>query len=324
MGFDLSGIEVLVDAIEVANPRHVSFFCPRFSVGFLWKLIDDLSLYRKKNLEELNVYILSFNNEDESAFSLNECIEIQEFFSNVHIYLIQPPETEYANKLLPGFLYLKGNSSKTYSFETDFSVAGFQNDKPLASTSPSKVLIQLTEISNVSVKVDRDLLKQARQRLPSFSKSPIWSDIKNRDFTLWFFSTRTGQVHKAGAGLNWGQPSETRNRKDINAAYLPVPTCLQKSLNLPPANQIFSCSFDDGVAIEMLRTGANGKNLTSAHENQIFGRYVRFKLGAPPGCLILQNDLERASIYGLSFFRQAEYSYAVKFINRIGLSLSKT
>lgn len=80
MGFDLSGIEVLVDAIEVANPRHVSFFCPRFSVGFLWKLIDDLSLYRRKNLEELNFYILSFNNEDESAFSLNECIEIQEFF----------------------------------------------------------------------------------------------------------------------------------------------------------------------------------------------------------------------------------------------------
>ncbi len=316
MGLVLSGIEVLVDAIEVANPKQVSFFCPRFSVGFLWKLIDELSLYRRKNLEEFNVYILNFNNEDESVFSLNECIEIQEIFSNVQIYLIQSPETHYANKLLPGFLYLNGNSIKAYSFETDFSVAGFQNEKPLVSTPVSKTLVQLSEISNVSFKVDRNFLIQSKQTLPSSSKSQIWRDLKNPDFTLWFVSTRTGQVHNAGAGLNWGQPTETRNRKDINAAYLPVPTCLQKSLSLPSFNQIFSCGFDDGVVIEMVRTGANGKNLTSAHENQIFGRYVRLKLGVPPGGLILQSDLERSNIFGLSFFKQAKNTYAVKFINR--------
>jgi NgoFVII restriction endonuclease len=322
VGLVLSGIEVLVDAIEVANPTHVSFFCPRFSVGFLWKLIDELSLYRRKNLEEFNVYVLSFNNEEESVFSLNECIEIQEFFSNVHIFSILPPETEYANKLLPGFLYLNGNSSKAYNFETDFSIAGFQNEKPLATTAASKVLIQLSEISNASVRVDRDLLSQAKHGLPSSSKSSFWGDLKNPDFTLWFVSARTGQVHNAGAGLNWGQPTETRNRKDINSAYLPVPTCLQKSLNLPLVNQIFSCRFDDGVEIEMVRTGANGKNLTSAHENQIFGRYVRYKLGVPPGRLILQNDLERSNIYGLSFFKQAQNTYFLKFINRIGSNLS--
>jgi hypothetical protein len=312
----LSGIEVLVDAIEKVNPNQVTFFCPRFSIGFLWKLVDELSLYRRRNLKEFNLYILNFNSEEELIFSLNECIEIQDFFSNINIYQIQVDKTESFKKLLPGFLYLNGTSQKAYSFQADFSLLGFQNEKLLVSSSVSKVLNALHVLSEESLKIDRIYLNKIEKnktlQLVTPAEVSITSNIP--DFKLLFLSSRTGKIHNAGAGLNWGQPTATRNRKDLNAAYIAVPTDLQKSELLPAVNEKFVCIFDDGVEIEMVRTGSNGKNLTSAYENQFFGRYIRFKLSIAPGQLITQSHLELANIYGINFYKLALQKYLGKFI----------
>lgn len=314
----MSGIEVLVDVIERANPSQVTFFCPRFSVGFLWKLIDELSLYRRRNLDEVNLYISNFNSEEELAFSLNECIEIQDFFSNIKIYQIQVGKSEGFKKLLPGLLYLNGTSQKAYSFQADFSVLGFQNEKPLVSTSVSKVFNELHELSENSLKIDRIYLNRINTNKTLQFATPAVVSVSSTvpDFRLWFFSSRTRKIHNAGAGLNWGQPTATRNRKDLNAAYVAVPTCLQKSELLPAVNEKFLCIFDDGIEIVMVRTGSNGKNLTSAYENQFFGRYIRFKLGVAPGQLITQSHLELANMYGLNFYKLAFQKYVVEFVSK--------
>ncbi len=315
----MPGIDVLVEAIEFSNPRKVSLFLPRFSIVFLWKLIDELSIYRRKNLEEFSLYITGSNSDEESFFSLNECIEIQDFFSNVKIYLIKNTATKYSNNLLPGFLYVQGSFDKAYSFEVDFSTSGFKDENPLIATSVIKIVDQLSHLSKESFQIDRNYLNEIKTKKTNSSRLVV--EIKNStkasDFSLWFVSSRTKKIHNAGAGLNWGQPTASRKRKDKNAAYLPVPTFLQKSLNLPAKNQLFLCKFDDGVEIEMVRTGENGKNLTSAHENQIFGRYVRFKLSVPSGQTILQSDLEKSSLYGLSFFKKSDNSYDIKYIHSL-------
>jgi hypothetical protein len=82
---------------------------------------------------------------------------------------------------------------------------------------------------------------------------------------------------------------------------------------LPLVNHNFLCIFEDGIEIEMVRTGQNGKNLTSSYENQFFGRYVRCKLGLPPGVIITDSDLIKAGFFGLSFYKIESDHYFIKF-----------
>ena len=71
----------------------------------------------------------------------------------------------------------------------------------------------------------------------------------------------------------------------------------------------------DGVEFEMVRTGDGGKNLTSAHENQILGRYIRHRLGVAPGGLIEDAALERKNYFGLSFYPKGLDKFFVQFNN---------
>lgn len=46
-----NSLENLLGFIESYNPSEVIIFSPRLNIGFLWKFIDDISLYRKKILK---------------------------------------------------------------------------------------------------------------------------------------------------------------------------------------------------------------------------------------------------------------------------------
>lgn len=305
----MSGVDDLVDSIESVCPQKIVIFCPRFSVGFLWKLIDELALYRRKDLDELTIYIASFNSNQDSNFSLNECNEIQDFYSNIKIHILKSDGSEHSTNLLPGLLYIKGSSEKAFSFEAEFSTPGFLPDKPLVSSSVAKVLQQFSDIAKNSSEINRSTCNELKISSVSSSEERFNSENKVPDFSLDFISSRTGQIHNAGAGLNWGQPTATRKRKDINAAYLAVPTSMQKSSNIPMANEAFLCRFEDNVEIEMIRTGANGKNLTSTYDNQIFGRYMRFRLGVPAGNLITQEVLSSTKLKKIKFYKLANKLY---------------
>ena len=107
----------------------------------------------------------------------------------------------------------------------------------------------------------------------------------------------------------------SRGRKDLNAAYIHVPKSIQGNQLLPSPGTIFSCQFEDGIEFDMVRTGEGGKNLTSAYENQILGRYVRYKLGVPLGSIIDHSKLSAGGVLGISFIRLSKCKYLAKFNN---------
>jgi hypothetical protein len=316
INLNLSALEDLVECIESSNPSKVIVFCPRLSIGFLWKFIDDISLYRRKGLESFHVFFSRFDQSNEFEFSANECIELQELFPQIKISYVDLNKINSRTNLFPGIIFLSGAIQKSFSFEFDFSSKGFDLNGVISGMSLKKSHAYVSELHVNSIKVNRDniaLIKNNYASLHHVKENKSHESLSIPDFTLSFLSSRTGKMHNAGAGLNWGQPTRTRKRKDLNAAYLAVPTSLQKSSILPLVNKNFLCIFEDGIEIEMVRTGQNGKNLTSSYENQFFGRYVRCKLGLPPGVIITDLDLIESGIFGLSFYKIGSNQYLTKF-----------
>jgi hypothetical protein len=313
----MNTLEHLVELVESESPSLISILAPVFNPTFLWKFAKEISLHRRKKLEEIRVFVLNFTEGSDVEFLFNECIELQELFPKIKIYLINLKSANDKIKMASGVVFMTNGTQKAYAFETEFSSSGFSIPGILSFISKSKATSYFDDLhDDVSIKIDRvntskllPLLEKKQQNL----ESGIAEGAPT--FELSFISASTKKIHNAGAGLNWGQPTSMRARKDLNAAYIHVPKTLQKSENLPSPGVIFSCKFDDGIEFEMLRTGDGGKNLTSAHENQILGRYIRHRLGVAPGRFIDNGVLESKKIFGLSFYLIGLNKFFVQFCN---------
>jgi len=220
-------------------------------------------------------------------------------------------------KMAPGVILLANKTSKAYAFEREFSSQGFETPCVLSGITLSRCFEIFNDLENHFHRITRDFLDKFGASLKSDAKLTFSS--KNYDekvtFDLSFVSSRSNKIHNAGAGLNWGQHTSNRGRKDLNAAYIHVPKSIQSNQLLPNPGTIFSCQFDDGIEFDMVRTGEGGKNLTSAYENQILGRYVRYKLGVPLGSIIDHSTLSASGILGISFIRLSKQKYFAKFNN---------
>lgn len=309
-------LEHFIHLAESSTSSNIEIFCPKLSMSFLWKVIEDLSIYRRKNLNKLVIYFSSFINSNQYEFLLNECIEMQELFKKVEIFFIDLKKIGFNEETIAGLIIISDHVERVYSYESEFSLDGFNGESSISLIFGDKrqALIDGTRMN--SIRVDRMSLNSLRNRnedsKPSFFAHCTISN-KDPNFELSFLATRTNQIHNAGAGLNWGQPTSSRKRKDKNAAYLPIQTYLQNNPSIPGQNIKFLCKFDDGIEIEMVRTGQSGKNLTNAYDNQIFGRYIRSVLRLSSGALITQENLMNASIFGMRFFKEFELKYFVQF-----------
>jgi hypothetical protein len=280
-------------------------------------LSKQIALYRRKNLEEFKVFVLKFTEGAANNFLVGECIELQELFPQIKIFFVISTSISHRIKMAPGVILMSNGIEKAFSFETEFSAFGFENHGVISSISSSKSIGYIDELqSEVLLPIDRDnsenLLEFIEKKEENFESKTL---EKEAAFDLSFVSATTKKIHNAGAGLNWGQPTSSRLRKDLNAAYIHVPRAIQMSTKIPGPGVVFSCKFEDGVEFEMVRTGDGGKNLTSAHENQILGRYIRHRLGVAPGGLIEDAALERKNYFGLSFYPKGLDKFFVQFNN---------
>jgi len=254
---------------------------------------------------------------DDQVFFLNECVELQELFPKICIYMVDLSKAKDSLKMAPGVILLANKTSKAYAFEREFSSQGFETPCVLSGITLSRCFEIFNDLENHFHRITRDFLDKFGASLKSDAKLTFSS--KNYDekvtFDLSFVSSRSNKIHNAGAGLNWGQHTSNRGRKDLNAAYIHVPKSIQSNQLLPNPGTIFSCQFDDGIEFDMVRTGEGGKNLTSAYENQILGRYVRYKLGVPLGSIIDHSTLSASGILGISFIRLSKQKYFAKFNN---------
>lgn len=103
-------------------------------------------------------------------------------------------------------------------------------------------------------------------------------------------SRRTGKVHNPGAGINWGQPTPSRVRKDVLSAYIPVPT-LRRDF-FPAPGVAFEVLCPDGRSLVCTRQQQDGKAISSSPTPEILGSYLRELLGVPHSGLITDDDLK--------------------------------
>ena len=101
---------------------------------------------------------------------------------------------------------------------------------------------------------------------------------------------RTGKIHNPGAGINWGQPTSSRVRNDVLAAYIPVPSARRDFFPTPGIP--FEVQCPDGRMIVCSRQQQSGKAISSSPTPEILGSYLREVLGVPHSGMVSDSDLE--------------------------------
>lgn len=98
-----------------------------------------------------------------------------------------------------------------------------------------------------------------------------------------------GEVHNAGAGLNWGQRG-TRRRAE---AYIPVPATVARLGFFPDRGIPFAVLTDDGETLFLTVAQDGNKALHSVPDNATIGRWFRRRLGVADDAFVTTADLER-------------------------------
>jgi hypothetical protein len=125
-----------------------------------------------------------------------------------------------------------------------------------------------------------------------------------------------GQVHNAGAGLNWGH----RGNRNRNEAYLPVPMNVQNSKFFPPLGEHFQVVTDDGDSFIATSAQAGGKAIETPNDNSILGKYFRRRLGLQSGAYVQTEDLLRFGSNAVEFTEIEPGLYFLDF--RSGLNIA--
>ena len=125
-----------------------------------------------------------------------------------------------------------------------------------------------------------------------------------------------GQVHNAGAGLNWGH----RGNRNRNEAYLPVPSSVQNSKFFPPLGEHFQIVSDDGDSFIATSAQSGGKAIETPNDNSILGKYFRRRLGLQSGAFVQTEDLLRFGSNAVEFKKIETGLYFLDF--RPGLNVA--
>lgn len=134
---------------------------------------------------------------------------------------------------------------------------------------------------------------------------------QSMDLTL--LSSRGDGTYNAGGGLNWGQPTEGRNTRDPNEAYIPVPAEGGRSGFFPGRGEHFTVLTDDGYTLIMVRAQAGGKGLETPQKNALLGEYLRRRIGVEDGAFITRADLEAYGRTDVTFTKIDEETYLMDF-----------
>ena len=125
------------------------------------------------------------------------------------------------------------------------------------------------------------------------------------------FNRRSGEIHNPGAGLNWGQPTESRTRKDILAAYIPIPS--DQSQIFPQPGIPFEAFYQDGQVLVLARGQQGGKAISMPSSNEGLGLFFRSILGVEGDRAVTTTDLEKFGSDSVVFEKVDHQQYALHF-----------
>ncbi|MFE7845900.1 restriction endonuclease PLD domain-containing protein [Microbacterium sp. NPDC057407] len=118
-----------------------------------------------------------------------------------------------------------------------------------------------------------------------------------------------GEVHNAGAGLNWGQRGNRRRAE----AYIPVPATVARSGYFPNRGIPFAVHADDGATLFLTVAQDGDKALHSVPDNADIGLWFRRRLGLPGDAFVSTRDLHRYGATEAVFTALDDGSYFLSF-----------
>lgn len=152
---------------------------------------------------------------------------------------------------------------------------------------------------------------EQRERLLEAGPITIPSDSGTESVELPLVQTTRspGEVHNAGAGLNWGQRGSRRRSE----AYIPVPSKIAQSRFFPQRGYPFAVHTDVGDTIFFTVAQDGDKALHSVPDNATVGVWFRSRLGVDNDAFVTTADLERFGRKSVIFTALDDGSYFMDF-----------
>lgn len=119
-----------------------------------------------------------------------------------------------------------------------------------------------------------------------------------------------GEVHNAGAGLNWGQRGSRRRAE----AYIPVPADVARSGFFPPRGFPFIAHTSAGDVLFFTIAQDGDKALHSVPDNAAVGLWFRRQLGVADEDFVPTSALERFGSKHVTFFKRDDGTYFMNFV----------
>lgn len=135
----------------------------------------------------------------------------------------------------------------------------------------------------------RNYVARAFEETAAIEESPVVITENCVDLSL--LSTRTGETHNAGAGLNWGQSTATRKRSSPDEAYIAIPAHISRSGFFPDRARHFTMITDDGFSFDCVVAQDGDKALETPKDNSILGKYFKRRIGMPLGDFVYKQHL---------------------------------
>lgn len=223
------------------------------------------------------------------------------------------------------YLWLKnGKPFLGFTGSANYSINAFSGKviETLASDSPTEIAKLFAIIANDSV----DCTDPQAPKLFNIFKSPGKSSqdyrtsdeevaipkkiafqpagLSSKELSL---LTSSGKVHRGG-GINW-----QLDRRDKNAAYIPVPAPVARSGFFPAPGKLFTVICDDGKEMVMTAQGAGGKQITTPHSNQELGLYLRSRMGVKSGSEVTLKHFENYGRTGVMFYKKTSKIFYMDF-----------
>jgi hypothetical protein len=119
------------------------------------------------------------------------------------------------------------------------------------------------------------------------------------------------------SGLNWGHRKKNKDKynRNLNEAYIQLPSDVYKSDFFPVRATHFTISTDDGKTLICTRAqkDAQGHAIETPHNNSLLGEYFRHRLGVANSKIVTLDHLHNYGRTDIDFYKIDEENYFMDF-----------
>lgn len=241
-------------------------------------------------------------------------------------YVVTPPPVH-----VKAYAWYRGNEPlQGFVGSANYSANGFRQQREAVTSADAQQVQRYFDglwdsaIDCREAEADRLVAKalaayQARIKQPVVAVETPGGELAGLERVTLSLLAKNGEMHNASAGLNWGQPTPARPSRNLNEAYIAVPTAIGRSGFFPPHKQHFLLRTDDDKLMLCVpaQPKTRGGNVPQAIEtpenNSLLGTYFRNRLGLASGAFVTKQDLERYGRTSVFIYKIDDDDYYMDF-----------